>query len=258
MAGEPGIGKSRLARELTEEAWADSAQVLWGRASEEEGVPSLWPWVQVVRAWMSGMAAEQVVPALAADAAVIAQLVPELADRLPGLLEPPQLDSASARFRLFDAITHWLRRAAIDQPVVVVLDDLHWADTLSLLLLRFLARELGEARVLVIGIYRDIETLPPPFARTLAMLVREPVARRIRLDGLSVAAVGLVAELVSGGTAPPALVQRIHQRTGGNPFFVRAWAWPGSATWGSPPRRPVASFDALPGPQGLRPEAGLP
>ena len=221
VAGEPGIGKTRLARELSEEAQADGWQVLWGRAWEEDGAPSFWPWVQIARAWMSERPLEELSSAVAADAAVIGQLVPELAERLPGLPTPSRLEPALARFRLFDGITGWLRRAAAEQPIVVVLDDLHRADTPSLLLLRFLARELAGAHLLVLGTYRDTETADRSFARMLAELTREPVAQRIRLDGLDLDEVGLFIELASGRPAPTALLRGIHERTSGNPFFVR-------------------------------------
>ena len=108
VAGEPGIGKTRLARELSEEAQADGWQVLWGRVWEEDGAPSFWPWVQIARAWMADRTVEQLSSGFAADAAVIGQLVPELSQRLPGLPEPAGLEPALARFRLFDGITSWL------------------------------------------------------------------------------------------------------------------------------------------------------
>ena len=221
VGGEPGIGKTRLARELSEEAQADGWQVLWGRVWEEDGAPSFWPWVQIARAWMSECPVEDLVSGLAADAAVIGQLVTELAERLPGLPAPSRLEPALARFRLFDGITSWLRRAAAEQPIVLVLDDLHRADTPSLLLLRFLARELGGIRMLVLGTYRDTETPHQSFAKTLAELLREPVTRRIRLGGLDRTEVALFVELAGGGSAPPALLAEIHERTSGNPFFVR-------------------------------------
>jgi AAA ATPase domain len=91
VAGEPGIGKSRLARELSEEAQADGWQVLWGRSWEEDGAPSFWPWVQVVRAWMADRGVEQLSSGFAGDASVLGQIVPELSERLPGLPAPPRL-----------------------------------------------------------------------------------------------------------------------------------------------------------------------
>jgi hypothetical protein len=221
VAGEPGIGKSRLARELSEEAQADGWQVLWGRSWEEDGAPSFWPWVQVVRAWMADRGVEQLSSGFAGDASVLGQIVPELSERLPGLPAPPRLEPTLARFRLFEAVTNWLKRTAAQQPMVVVLDDLHRADPSSLLLVRFLARELGDARLLVVGTYRDTETPEQPFAKALAELVREQVARRIKLDGLDRSEVAWFVELASGKPALPTVLRSIHERTGGNPFFVR-------------------------------------
>jgi tetratricopeptide (TPR) repeat protein len=221
IAGEPGIGKTRLARELSDEVQADGGQILWGRCWEEDGAPSFWPWMQVIRAWMVARSVEELRAGFAGDAVLIGQVLPELAERLPGVSDPPRLEPALARFRMFEAIINWLQRAAAARPTVVVLDDLHRADTPSLLLLRFLVRELANTRLLVLGTYRDTEPPNQPFARVLADLLRESTARRIRLAGLDRAEVGLLVELTTGKPAPPTVLARILERTSGNPFFLR-------------------------------------
>jgi class 3 adenylate cyclase/tetratricopeptide (TPR) repeat protein len=221
IAGEPGIGKSRLARELSDEVQADGGQILWGRAWEEDGAPSFWPWMQVIRAWMVTRSVEELRSGFAGDAVLIGQVLPELSERLPGVSDPPRLEPALARFRLFEAITNWLQRAAAVRPTVVVLDDVHRADTPSLLLLRFLVRELADTRLLVLGTYRHTEPPDQPFAKVLADLLREPTARRIRLEGLERAEVALFVELTTGKPAPPTILGRILERTSGNPFFLR-------------------------------------
>jgi class 3 adenylate cyclase/tetratricopeptide (TPR) repeat protein len=221
IAGEPGIGKSRLARELSDEVQADGGQILWGRCWEEDGAPSFWPWMQVIRAWMVARSVEELRAGFAGDAVLIGQVLPELAERLPGVSDPPRLEPALARFRMFEAITNWLQRAAVARPTVVVLDDLHRADTPSLLLLRFLVRELANTRLLVLGTYRDTEPPDQPFVKILADLLRESTARRIRLEGLDHAEVGLFVELTTGKPAPPTVLGRIVERTSGNPFFLR-------------------------------------
>ena len=122
---------------------------------------------------------------LGAGAGELAQLLPELRELLPDLPKPPLLDPEAARFRLFDAVIAFLTRAA-KRPIVLVLDDLHAADEPSLLLLQFVARGLGDSRLLVVGAYRDVDpTLRDPLASTLAELGRERTTRRIALGGFA-------------------------------------------------------------------------
>ena len=121
----------------------------------------------------------------------LAQLLPELRELLPDLPKPPLLDPEAARFRLFDAVSSFLTRAAAKRPIVLVLDDLHAADEPSLLLLQFVARGLGDSRLLVVGAYRDVDpTLRDPLASTLAELGRERTTRRIALGGFAEPDVG--------------------------------------------------------------------
>jgi len=157
LVGEPGIGKTRTAEELVTYARLRKAQVLWGRCYEGEGAPAYWPWVQAIRSYVHDRDPKVLLSEMGSGAADIAQIVSEVRDRLPGLPAPPSLDPEQARFRLFDGITTFLKNATKGEPLVLVLDDLHWADKPSLLLLQFLARELRGARLLVIGTYRDIE-----------------------------------------------------------------------------------------------------
>ena len=119
-------------------------------------------------------------------AADIAEIVPEVRQILPDLAPPPYLDPEQARFRLFDFIAAFLKNAASDQPLLLILDDLHWADKPSLLLLEFLARQMVESRLLVVGTYRDMElSRQHPLSETLAQLSRQPVFQRQQLLGLS-------------------------------------------------------------------------
>jgi DNA-binding SARP family transcriptional activator len=184
LVGEPGIGKSRLAEELIAHAKARGARVLVGRCWEAGGAPAYWPWVQSLRAYVRGREAEELRVELGEGAPDLAQLLPEIRELFPGLPAPQSPESEGARFRLFDAASTFLKAAAQAGPVVLVFDDLHAADEPSLLLLRFLARELGDTRLLVVGAYRDIDpTLSDPLAPTLAELARERVTHRLVLDG---------------------------------------------------------------------------
>ncbi len=147
LVGEPGIGKTRTAQELATYAGLRGAQVLWGRSYEEQGVPPYWPWVQGIRSYVREVDPHQLRSDMGAGAADIAELVSDVREQLPGLDMPPKMEPEQARFRLFDSITAFLKTASLRRPLVLVLDDLHWADQPSLMLLQFVARELGGARV---------------------------------------------------------------------------------------------------------------
>jgi tetratricopeptide (TPR) repeat protein len=154
-------------------------------------------------------------------AADIAQLDSEIRQRLPALPTPPTLEPEQARFRLFDSFTTFLRNAARSRPVLLILDDLQWADEPSLRLLGFLAQEIRDAHLFIVGTYRDVALgRGHPLARTLAEVGREDLGHQIHLEGLSTQDVGRYIELSSGVRPPEDLVQRIWSKTQGNPFFV--------------------------------------
>ena len=157
LVGEPGIGKTRTAQELAYQAEQRGAQVLWGGCYEEQGAPPYWPWVQAMRAYGQQTGGEQLATEIGPGGANIAEIVPEIRSKLPDLEPPPDLDPEQARFRLFDSVATFLKNAAQTQALVLVLDDLHWADRSSLLLLEFLAREIGTSPILVLGTYRNVE-----------------------------------------------------------------------------------------------------
>jgi hypothetical protein len=221
IGGEAGIGKTRLAEELAERARARGAPVYWGRCWESEGAPAFWPWVQVVRACIRDRDPQTLRADMGPGAADVAQVVPEVGERLPGLPPPPALAPEAARFRFFDSLTTFLTNVANRQPMVLILDDLHRADRPSLLLLQFLARELRRSGLLVLGTFRDTEIdRRHPLVPTLAELAREPSVDRLGLQGLAEPeAVDLIAP--AARQAPPALLAgRIHRETRGNPLFI--------------------------------------
>jgi len=221
LAGEPGIGKTRTAEEIARVARERGAQVVVGRCFEGEGAPSFWPWVQVLRELVGGAELERLRAALGADAAELAQLVPELRSRLPALPPASGLEGEQARFRLFDALTGFLRRRAQQGPLLLVLDDLHWADEASLLGLQFLAPELRSAALLVVATFRDVEVRRDhPLSKLLGALARVPACERIALRGLEPAEVAALVEAVAGLAPPASLARRVHEMTEGNPFFV--------------------------------------
>ena len=179
-----GAGRTRQAR---------GARVLVGRCWEAGGAPAYWPWVQSLRAYIGERDPDALRDELGAGAAPLAQLLPELRDSSPDSRSRPR----STPRRLASASsTPWPRsstRAAAGRPIVLVLDDLHAADEPSLLLLRFVARELGDSRLLVVGAYRDVDpTLSDPLAATLGELAGERTTRRLALRGLRRAGRGRV------------------------------------------------------------------
>jgi DNA-binding SARP family transcriptional activator len=221
LAGEPGIGKSRLADELATRAEARGVRVLWGRCWEAGGAPAYWPWAQALRAYIRDAEPEQIRRELGTGAPDVAQLLPELHELFPGLPPAPSLDPDGARFRLFDSTAAFLRAASETEPLMLVVDDVHAADTPSLLLLRFLARELHEARIVLVASYRDTESGPDdPLSTTVAEIRREPISRLVRLGGLDRSEVARCIELIGAATPDDALAAAIHDETEGNPLFV--------------------------------------
>ena len=221
LVGEPGIGKSRLAEELIAHARTRGARILVGRCWEAGGAPAYWPWVHSLRAYVREAEPDALRAQLGAGAADLAQILPEVRERFPDLPEPPSLESEAARFRLFDAAVEFLRKASVGRPIVLLLDDLHAADAPSLLLLRFLARQLGSSRILMLGAYRDVDPIPgQPLTEMLVEVAREPVTRRLPLGGLSERDVVDYIELSTGVPAPTPLARAIHAETEGNPLFV--------------------------------------
>ena len=221
LSGEPGIGKTRVADELATYASLRGAQVLWGRCFESEGAPVYWPWVQVIRSYVHERDTATLRSEMGTGAADIAQVVSNIHDRLPGLPTPPPLDPEQARFRLFDSVATFLRNAARNQPLVLVLDDLHSADEPSLRLLQFVARELRGTPVLVIATYRDMQLgRHHPLSDVLSSLAGEHLSRRVVLRGLSQEDIARYIEMTARMTPPAALVAAVHRETEGNPFFV--------------------------------------
>ena len=221
VAGEPGIGKSRLTDELIGRARARDAGVVVGRCWEAGGAPAYWPWVQALRAYVREAEPDVLREQLAGGAADLAQLLPELRELFGDLPEPAAPDPDGARFRLFEAVSGFLRCATEARPLVLVLDDLHAADDPSLLLLQFVAREIADSPLLVICAYRDVDpALHQPLVAALAQLVREPGSVHIELEGLSQADVAEYVQRATGVEAVPELVKAIRSETEGNPLFV--------------------------------------
>jgi len=217
LTGEPGIGKTRLATALGERAAADGHRIAWARGWDGGGAPAFWPWVQVVRALAADRDDDALRAELGAGARWVAQLAPELRERLD-LPEAGDLESEQARFALFDAVTVFLRNTAAREPLVVLLDDLHTADLPSLLLLAFLARALSETRVLVITTHHEAgPRRGPEVEAVFGELTRFGV--RFDLGGLEDDDLRALVIHRSGADPSEELVRTLHELTEGNPFY---------------------------------------
>ncbi|HWV86705.1 MAG TPA: AAA family ATPase [Capillimicrobium sp.] len=225
LSGEPGIGKTRLAGRQALAAHAQGAVVLFGRCDAELTVPYR-PWIEAVRHYVEHAPAEVLEAHVARHGGRVARLAPALAQRAAGADAPDAGDPDTERYLLFGAVADLLRHAAVaaGEPVVLVLDDLHWADRPTLSLLRHVVAAPADAGLLVIGTFRDTEPdADPELARMLADLRREPGVERIALEGLET---DDVAELMTGLTGRDldergtALAGEIARETHGNAFFV--------------------------------------
>jgi DNA-binding SARP family transcriptional activator len=208
LAGEPGVGKTRLAARLAAEAHAGGATVLHGRIDEETVVP-YQPFVEALRHY----AAHAGDPGAGIDVEALAPLVPELGggERAP---EPPAGERENRRYRLFEAVATLLGQAARTRPLLLVIEDLQWAGRPTLLLLRHVVRRLHGAPLMVLVTVRDAEAQPGGApARLLADLSRELTVQRVALSGLDETE---TAALVGD----PELARALQARTAGNPFFI--------------------------------------
>jgi tetratricopeptide (TPR) repeat protein len=217
LAGEPGIGKTRLASALADQAGSERHRVAWARGWDGGGAPAFWPWVQVVRAVAADRGDDELRTDLGAGARWVAQLAPELRERLD-LPEAGDLESEQARFALFDAVTVFLRNAAQREPLLVLLDDLHTADLPSLLLLAFLSRSLGEMRVVVVTTHHDAgPRRGAEVEGVFGELTR--FGRRVELTGLGHEELRALVVHRSGAMPSDELLLSLSDLTDGNPFY---------------------------------------
>ena len=221
IGGEPGVGKTRLCDEVLAEARKRRFLTLVGHCYETEGSPPYIPFVEMVES-----AIRQVDPGvlrehLGDSAGDVARLVPELRRQFPDIPPPLELPPEQERRHLYNSCRDFVARAAGTSPICVLLDDLHWADEGSLLLVDRFAEDIAGMRVMVLGTYRDVELdLGRPLARTLDGLVRQRLVHRVSLKRLPESDVAAMLEALGGRGAPGPLVEAIYRETEGNPFFV--------------------------------------
>lgn len=221
LAGSGGMGKTCLAQQLAALAEADAVPVLWGRCLEEPGAPPYWPWRQLVRGYLRTSGDPDPQRTFGPALVDIASIVPELAEGRTGPAPDAVAgDSAQSRFRLFDAVVGFLRRAVQRRPLLLIFEDLHWADATSLRLLAFLAAEMQDCPLMVLGTYRDTElSRQHPLFDTLGELARSPSYRRVELRGLSTRETGEFMR--AAGNLSASFVDAIHARTEGHPLFLQ-------------------------------------
>nr|WP_082971202.1 BTAD domain-containing putative transcriptional regulator [Mycobacterium sp. 852002-51971_SCH5477799-a] len=216
IAGEPGVGKTRLAGEWSQQAYEQGAVVLYGRCDEDLGVP-YQPFAEALRSLAPCVGADRLRGLRGVEA--LLSLVPGLADILPDLTSPARADPDTERYALFDAVVALLEIASKSAPVVMIVDDLHWAAKPTLLLLRHLLRFGDHARVQIVGTYRSTDLdRSHPLAATLADLHRDGTADRLTLSGLDEDDV--TAYVAEAGYDDEELAHALASVTGGNPFFL--------------------------------------
>jgi tetratricopeptide (TPR) repeat protein len=222
VAGEPGIGKTRLTEELAEAATADGFSVLWGHCLDGDWFPPYAPFAEVVEALAGGLAPEELRLDLGTGGAALAQLVPTLRQRLPDLPDAAPVQPDEERFRLLDAMAQFLAARARRAPVLLCLDDLHWADGSTVAMLRHVVRSSPGQRVLVIGTYRDAEVgAGHPLHDAIGGLRREVEFERLKLEGLEAKAVGELLEALADHDVLGSVAAAIAAETDGNPFFIK-------------------------------------
>jgi len=219
LAGDAGIGKTRLLAETAVRAHASGAIVLAGRAPEETLVP-YQSFLEALGQYVSRATLEELRSAPREYGAELSRLIPELRRRLPELPPPDPGDPDTERYRLFEAVAGLLAEISASVPVLIVLDDLQWADRPSLLLLRHLARSPHNARVSILGAYRAVDPWSEGFDAALAGLRRERLMVQMDIGGLDADDSMELVRLRAGGTPSLAFVEALYRETEGNPFFI--------------------------------------
>jgi tetratricopeptide (TPR) repeat protein len=221
VTGEAGIGKTTLVTDAMEVAREQGALVLSGSCWDSSAAPGFWPWVQVIRALRRQATAGEWAAAEEAASGQLAVLLGESGDPADG-------------FGMYDAVTSALVAVSQRRPVLVVVDDLHWADPSSVRLLEFVAQHTWFERLLLVGTYRDVEVEATEHPLAPLMLPLLAKATTVTLTGLDRDDVGSLMARTVGVAPDPDLITEVHLRTGGNPFFVeqtvRLWHTGGSVT----------------------------
>ncbi len=221
IGGEPGVGKTRLAEELAVEARQRGLLTLTGHCYETEGAPPYIPFAEMLEAIARVVPAAALRDALGDSVAEVAKLMPGLRRMFPDIPAPLEMPPEQERRYLFNCIREFMERASRAHPFLLVLEDLHWADEPTLLLLQHIAQRLHEMPAPILGTYRDVELdVARPLARALQELLRQRLATDMALKRLPEAEVAAMLRSLSGQEPPAPLVEVVYSETEGNPFFV--------------------------------------
>ncbi len=221
ISGEPGIGKSRLVQEACDRARGMGSDIVTGQCYEGDDPPAFQPWTHVIRDFSESHDPQLTRSTLGAGAADIAQLTPSLRTTLNGIDHLPELDPGQARARFFDSVVTFLRAAATQTPLVVVFEDLHWADEPSLQLIETAVRELPNIPILWLFTYRDLEVQRSDrLGQLMTTLERESQVRKIPLRGLASDATYELVRAPLAQLNDDRAADAVVQLSEGNPLFA--------------------------------------
>lgn len=223
VSGEPGIGKSRLCREAADMARQAGFLCVTGHCDEILARPPFGPWVEVLEGILRRLEPGEARERLGGPAArEIARLVPEVREIIPDLNSVGDWQSDAGERPLFAAVAGFLERSARARPLLIQLEDLHWADESALRLLLYLARRVGEVPILVLATHRDAAVLEvPDLAKTTDALRREGLAIPVALGPLTEDDVVEMLQALGAGPPPSLVAPALLQASEGNPFFLQ-------------------------------------
>ncbi|MEE8045496.1 MAG: AAA family ATPase [Dehalococcoidia bacterium] len=225
LFGEPGIGKTILVAAATESAEMQGFKVIRGYCREHGGAPAYWPWIELIRGLLNGLSDENARQLLGENVSWLAQISPDAAR----FFSSPETDTASSpstpeqfRFQLFDALSRTLRTVAENEPLLLIVEDIHWADESSLYLLELLVGSMGDSAVSIIFTSRDAEMADNPKAltKTIGELMRWDVFSRLDLARLTREATADQVTALGGDGNNASLRDAIFASSEGNPFFT--------------------------------------
>lgn len=222
LRGEPGIGKTRTLEEFADHARQRGAVILRGACYDGEWQQPFGPFAEAITEYAHTIPVADLMTALGKRAGTLARIAPALREMLTDIAEPPALEKEEERFRLFDAVAQFLITISSSSPIVLILDDLHWADRGTVAMLSHVAHFVGANPILLIGAYRDAEVnRSHPLSSALAGIGRMRNAETIALKGIHPAELSSLLEMISDQKVPDELVNALGEATEGNPLFIR-------------------------------------
>ena len=220
VAGEPGIGKTRLVGELARRVHANGGAVLYGRG-DENAIVACQAFVEALRPCIESYTTSTLHQRLHGLEQDLAPAFPELAGRIAPRAGSVANDPEAERYRFFEAITSLLTGISTGCPTLLVLDDLHWADRPSVLLLRHIVRSAPRAALIIVACYREVEARERDAVSDLLVdLRREPFTTSVSLHGLTAEASTELLRAAAGREVSAEVAATLHRSTGGNPFFM--------------------------------------